>query len=204
MNDPYDHLFKVIVAGCSGVGKTSILNRYVESIFPEGHFTTIGVDFKIKTITVYVNGVPKQVKLQLWDTAGQERFQAISASYFRGTHGIFLVFSLSDLKSFEKLDAWMQMAEDHKIEHRVILGNKADTAPHVVSEETVRARYAGTTYLEVSAKTGQSINEVFTLLANRLTEQAILNNDKGETDKVNLERPAPEIRTGNRCCGGTG
>ncbi len=204
-NEPYDYLFKIIVAGHSGVGKTSLLNRYVDSIFPENHFTTIGVDFKIKTISVYVNGAPKNVKLQIWDTAGQERFQAVSANYFRGTNGIILVFALNDLKSFNRIQSWMEMADAHKISHRILVGNKADVSDERVVNNDIIAATHRCPYVEASAKTGQAVSEIFSSLATALTESAILDNDKQDR-KLDLYEPGSptEKRTGNKCCGGTG
>ena len=80
----YDYLFKVLVIGDSGVGKSCIMVRFTEDEFNESFISTIGIDFKVKTIDV--NGVT--VKLQIWDTAGQERFHTITAHYFRGAMGV--------------------------------------------------------------------------------------------------------------------
>jgi len=207
MNSDYDYLFKVVVAGNSGVGKTSLLNRYVEGFVPTGHFTTIGVDFKIKNVTVYIDGNPKIVKLQLWDTAGQERFQSISSSYFRGSSGIILVFALNDLNSFNKLNTWIDMAEEHNITNRIIIGNKADlTEERIVSQEVISITLKDqATYLEASAKTGENVNELFSQLATTLTQAAMLSNDKVRQEPMmELKKTEVEKRTGNRCCGSTG
>ena len=87
----YDFLFKVVLSGPSGSGKSSILQRYVNDTFSEAYISTIGVDFMVKTLNV--NG--GYVKLQIWDTAGQERYKAIVTAYYRGAHAIILVFDLS-------------------------------------------------------------------------------------------------------------
>ena len=92
----YDHLFKLVIIGDSGVGKSSLLVRFADDTFSENCISTIGVDFKIKTIDI--NG--ERVKLQLWDTAGQERFRTITATYYRGTHGVIVVYDVTSGESF--------------------------------------------------------------------------------------------------------
>merc|ERR1712156_1407244 len=92
----YDYLFKFLLIGDSGIGKTSILSRFSDNEFLTNFIPTIGVDFKIKTIDL--NG--KTIKLQLWDTAGQERFQAITNAYYRGAMGILIVYDITNSKSF--------------------------------------------------------------------------------------------------------
>ena len=92
----YDHLFKLVLIGDSGVGKSCLLLRFADDQFTESYITTIGVDFRFKTISV--GG--KTVKLQIWDTAGQERFRTITSAYYRGADGIVIVYDSSDRDSF--------------------------------------------------------------------------------------------------------
>ena len=92
----YDHLFKLLIIGDSGVGKSSLLVRFADNTFSGNYITTIGVDFKIRTINV--NG--ERVKLQIWDTAGQERFRTITSTYYRGTHGVIVVYDVTSGESF--------------------------------------------------------------------------------------------------------
>ena len=99
----YDYLFKILVIGDSGVGKSSFLLRYTDDTFIENHIPTIGVDFKIRTIIL--GG--KTIKVQMWDTAGQERFKAISQTFYHGAHGIFLVFDVTDSDSFYNIQKWI-------------------------------------------------------------------------------------------------
>lgn len=107
--ESYDYLFKIVVVGNSGVGKSALLNRYVDDTFSESHLATVGVDFKIKTkiFTDPVSGKQKTVKLTIWDTAGQERFASVTNRYYRGADGVFLVYDISDGASFEKIDMWL-------------------------------------------------------------------------------------------------
>ena len=98
----YDHLVKLLLIGDSGVGKSCILLRYCDNEFTTSFITTIGIDFKVKTVEV--SG--KRLKLQIWDTAGQERFKTICTAYYRGAQGIFLTYDVSDRKSYENVKNW--------------------------------------------------------------------------------------------------
>ena len=96
MNFGQDYLFKILLIADSGVGKTTILSKFIDEKFIENHISTIGVDFKIKTINL--DG--KNIKLQIWDTAGQERFRTITSTYYRGACGIFIIFDLTNMVSY--------------------------------------------------------------------------------------------------------
>ncbi|KAK0832473.1 ras GTPase, partial [Friedmanniomyces endolithicus] len=95
----YDYLFKLLLIGDSGVGKSCLLLRFADDTYTESYISTIGVDFKIRTIEL--DG--KTVKLQIWDTAGQERFRTITSSYYRGAHGICVVYDVTDMDSFNNV-----------------------------------------------------------------------------------------------------
>lgn len=91
-NQNYDYLIKLLVIGNSGVGKTNMLLKFCENNFMTSHLTTIGIDFKIKTITI---GKDK-IRLQIWDTAGQEKFKTITQTYYRGAMGIVLTYAINE------------------------------------------------------------------------------------------------------------
>merc|ERR1712006_60493 len=95
----YDYLFKLLLIGDSGVGKSCLLLRFADDTYTESYISTIGVDFKIRTINL--DG--KCVKLQIWDTAGQERFRTITSSYYRGAHGIIVVYDVTDRETFNNV-----------------------------------------------------------------------------------------------------
>ena len=97
-------VFKVIIIGDSGVGKTNILTRYCEGIFKDSYVATIGVDFKVKMVDVE----GRKVKLQIWDTAGQERFKNITQTYYKGAAGIILVYAIDNQDSFINISNWLK------------------------------------------------------------------------------------------------
>merc|ERR1711968_437005 len=105
----YDYLIKLLLIGDSGVGKSCLLCRYSDDVFNSSFITTIGIDFKIRTIDL--DGL--KIKLQIWDTAGQERFRTITQAYYRGAMGILLVYNVIDDKSFSNIRVWMRNIEQH-------------------------------------------------------------------------------------------
>lgn len=98
----HDIIVKVLLVGESGAGKTAIITRFSDDTFSTSYLSTIGVDFKVRTIDV--NGV--KISMQLWDTAGQERFRTVTASYYRGAHAILVVYDLTDAESFRGVKRW--------------------------------------------------------------------------------------------------
>lgn len=162
----YDYLFKLLLIGDSGVGKTSILFKFSEDTFSPAFISTIGIDFKIRTIEV--DG--KKIKLQVWDTAGQERFRTITTAYYRGAMGIMLVYDVSNLKSFENISNWIRNIEMHATQdvELMILGNKCDIADkRQVSKEKGEqlALQHSIKFMETSAKANINIEEAFVTLA---------------------------------------
>ncbi|KAJ8605746.1 hypothetical protein CTAYLR_008475 [Chrysophaeum taylorii] len=163
---PFDLQIKLLMIGDSAVGKTSLLLRYANDTFSSTFITTIGIDFKIKTIDL--DG--KRVKLQIWDTAGQEQFRTITRSYFRGAQGIVLVYDITDRGTFNSVRSWMAQINDHADAqvNRVLIGNKADfeTARQVSTEEGQRlADEYGVKFFETSAKNDVNVTECFTTIA---------------------------------------
>merc|ERR1712100_792056 len=124
MNPEYDYLFKLLLIGDSGVGKSCLLLRFADDTYTDSYISTIGVDFKIRTIEL--DG--KTIKLQIWDTAGQERFRTITSSYYRGAHGIIVVFDVTDQESFENVKHWLQEIDKYANEGvmKLLVGNKSD------------------------------------------------------------------------------
>lgn len=162
----YDYLFKLLLIGDSGVGKTSILFKFSEDTFSPAFISTIGIDFKIRTIEV--DG--KKIKLQVWDTAGQERFRTITTAYYRGAMGIMLVYDVSNTRSFENISNWIRNIEMHATQdvELMILGNKCDIADkrQVTKERGEQlALQHSIKFMETSAKANINIEEAFVTLA---------------------------------------
>merc|ERR1712099_175272 len=122
----YDYLFKLLLIGDSGVGKSCLLLRFADDKWTDSYISTIGVDFKIRTIEL--DG--KTIKLQIWDTAGQERFRTISSTYYRGAHGIIVVYDITNLDSFNNVRRWLTEIDKYARENvnKLLVGNKADLA----------------------------------------------------------------------------
>ncbi|XP_037025839.1 ras-related protein Rab-10 [Bradysia coprophila] len=180
----YDLLFKLLLIGDSGVGKTCILFRFSDDAFTSTFISTIGIDFKIKTVELR----GKKIKLQIWDTAGQERFHTITTSYYRGSMGIMLVYDITNEKSFENIVKWLRNIDEHANEdvEKMILGNKCDMPDkRVVSQDRGEAiaREHGIRFMETSAKANVNIERAFCELA-----EAILDKTSGQNTTENAER----------------
>jgi len=170
----FDHFFKVLIIGDSGVGKSQMLLRFADDMFKDDSEATIGVDFKI--CTREVDG--KIVKLQIWDTAGQERFRTITSSYYRGAHGIIVVYDVSDKTSFLHIQGWMQEIEKYAIPGttRLLVGNKCDlVSKKVVSIDDGKdlADELGVQFMETSARNSHNIDHVFSRLAKEIKDRVV-------------------------------
>uniref|UniRef100_A0A8C6NV24 Ras-related protein Rab-12 n=1 Tax=Nothobranchius furzeri TaxID=105023 RepID=A0A8C6NV24_NOTFU len=131
---PADFKLQIIIIGSRGVGKTSLMERYTDDTFCEACKSTVGVDFKIKTVELR----EKKIRLQIWDTAGQERFNSITSAYYRGAKGIVLVYDITKQETFDDLPKWMKMIDKYASEEAELLlvGNKLDCeADRVVSRQ---------------------------------------------------------------------
>lgn len=169
----YDYLIKLLLIGDSGVGKSCLLLRYSDDSFTSSFITTIGIDFKIKSILC---GESK-VKLQIWDTAGQERFRTITTAYYRGAMGILLVYDVSDETSFTNVRNWMRQIDSNAAENvnRLLLGNKSDVDPadrQVTYEQgKMLAADYGIKFFETSAKLNSNVDQAFMSIASDIVER---------------------------------
>ena len=162
----YDHLLKLLLIGDTGVGKSCLLLRYADDTYTESYISTIGVDFKIKTSII--NG--KVVKLQIWDTAGQERFRTVTSSYYRGAHGIMVVYNIADRTSYNNVKQWLQEIDRYACENvnKLMIGNEVDLKEKREVSFTEAQSYAnehGLSFLEASAKDSTNVVEAFEKLA---------------------------------------
>ncbi|XP_046686548.1 ras-related protein Rab-8A isoform X2 [Homalodisca vitripennis] len=166
MAKSYDYLFKLLLIGDSGVGKTCVLFRFSEDAFNTTFISTIGIDFKIRTIEL--DG--KKIKLQIWDTAGQERFRTITTAYYRGAMGIMLVYDITNEKSFENIKNWIRNIEENASAdvEKMLLGNKCElNEKRQVSRERGEALAIeyGIKFMETSAKASINVEDAFYTLA---------------------------------------
>jgi len=162
----YDYLFKLLLIGDSGVGKSCLLLRFADHTYTESYISTIGVDFKIRTIDL--DG--KTIKLQIWDTAGQERFRTITSSYYRGAHGIIVVYDVTDMESFNNVKQWLNEIDRYAVENvcKLLVGNKCDQASkRQVEMETAKdfAEKLEIPFLETSAKAATNVEKAFLTMA---------------------------------------
>ncbi|KHJ43420.1 Ras family protein [Trichuris suis] len=192
-----DRIFKVVVAGDSGVGKTSFLDRFTNDRFDPTHQSTIGIDFHLRVLKVE----DQLIALQLWDTAGQERFRSITKQYFRKADAVILMFDLSSEQSFKNVRQWLSSVEEVTDENCIIciIGNKTDLLEQgharIHREEfKPEEEYQGL-YFEASAKTGDSVQEAMYQLALLLKDA----NVRSTENNVRLEESAKPKRS--KCCG---
>lgn len=168
----HDMIMKLLLIGDSGIGKSCLLLRFVEDKFNPTFITTVGIDFKIRTIES--NG--KKLKLQVWDTAGQERFRTITTAYYRGAMGIVLVYDVTDTRSFENIKSWYKTVTQYANENTQIflVGNKCDDEENRQVSKTQGEELATelqVPFLEVSAKQNIDVETIFYELAKMIQEK---------------------------------
>jgi small GTP-binding protein len=140
-DDDYDMIFKLVLIGDSGVGKSNIISRYVRNEFKVDTKTTVGVEFGAKKVEV--GGL--NIKAQIWDTAGQERYRAVTCAYYKGAKGALLVYDITNLESFTNIDKWIRELKNNTDENIsiIIIGNKSDLEKdRVIPMETAQTKAA--------------------------------------------------------------
>ena len=201
--EEYDFIFKVLLLGNSDVGKSSLILRYVDQVWNEVFVPTIGVDFKVKTLTID----NKQIKMQIWDTAGQERFRNVISSYFKGSHCILLVYDITNRDSFKNLENWLIEIEKNASENvlKILIGNKNDLVDEReinADEGQAFANRNGMQFIETSAKMNTNVNEAFEALARLMmnfNSQKSQPNNKPETKKIKASS-GQDLSTKKGCC----
>jgi len=185
------------------VGKSCLLLRFADDTYTESYISTIGVDFKIRTIEL--DG--KTIKLQIWDTAGQERFRTITSSYYRGAHGIIVVYDVTDQESFNNVKQWLQEIDRYACENvnKLLVGNKCDLTNKKVVDYTSAKEYAdqlGIPFLETSAKNATNVEQAFMTMAaeikNRVGPPAAAQAGPAGV-KISNSKPVNE-KAGGGCC----
>ena len=204
-DDSYEKLFKILLLGDSSVGKSSLFLSFMDKSWNETFVPTIGVDFKIKTINV--NNM--NIKFQVWDTAGQERFRTIISSYYKGAHGILLVYDITLKESFESLNDWLNEIKKNTSKNivKVLIGNKIDlNDKRVISFDEAKefADNNSMKYIETSAKTSTNVDQAFGLIGVELMK-SFKGNEEKNTNKKNVVLSNSEVVTDNKqikkgCC----
>ena len=207
-DNSYELLYKIIIIGDTCVGKSNILSRYLKDEFREDSKSTVGVELGTKFLKIKGTGA----KLQIWDTAGQERYRSITSSYYKGSHGCFIVYDITSESSFENVDKWYEQAqkEASKDVSIVLVGNKCDLEnERKVSKEKAeeKAKNFNIPFFETSALSKIKIDDIFTEMVNNIYERTggVKNEDDddieiiNENDKaVNLNSEPPKEKKG--CC----
>lgn len=198
-----DYLFKIALVGDSGVGKSSLLFRFAEGEYYENFLPTIGVDFKIKSVT----HEDKSIKLHIWDTAGQERYQTICCIYYKGADGIVIVYDITDRESFKNVERWVEQVEEvsSKNAKKILVGNKSDREDiRAVSYEEGKALAdkLGLEFIETSAKKDTKVDEAFTALAITLKRELAAAGRvlPSVYPKKTLTKLEPEKKSSGTCC----
>jgi len=174
----FDHLFKIVLVGDSGVGKSNLLSRFTRNSFTTDEKSTIGVEFATRVIPMVDS---KKIKAQIWDTAGQERYRAITNAYYRGALGAMLVYDVTKQSSFENIPRWLRELREYANRDivLVLVGNKADLVDkslRQVTEEQAKQLAAeyDLPFMEASAKSGFNVDEAFTLIVKNIYENAFV------------------------------
>ena len=208
VDEEYDYLFKIVLIGDSGVGKSNLLSRFTRNEFNLESKSTIGVEFATKSI----QAEGKTIKAQIWDTAGQERYRAITSAYYRGAVGALLVYDISKHSTFENVERWLKELRDHAEANIVVMlvGNKSDLR-HLRAVETDEAmafaEQHNLAFIETSALDASGVDtafqriltEIYRLMSKRnMQQEQEANKRPGVGATVPLGGGSTEAKKG--CC----
>jgi Ras-related protein Rab-1A len=209
-DDNYEYIFKIIIIGNSNVGKTSLINRFIDKTYNENYTATLGVDFFMKTIVVN----QQTIKLQIWDTAGMEKYQSITSSYYKGAHACIIVYDITDRESFDSTEKWIESFYkfcNPEIEKIILLiGNKCDLSMNrkVSFEEAENFAVKNNLfYQESSAKDSINIEEIFQAIGMKLlkihagNKNSMINKQHASKISENYTKIiTPELKIKGKCC----
>jgi len=198
--------YKLVLLGDAGVGKTALAVQFVKGQFNEFTESTIGASFMNQTVSLPDDTL---VKFQIWDTAGQERFRTITSSYYRGAHGIIVVYDVTDKVSFNNVKQWLGEIDRYACQsvNKLLVGNKMDLVEKKVVEFTEAKEFAdslGISFLETSAKSAHNVEEAFLTMTRQIKER-VSRSHEGPTKpngSVNISTNSKKIpKEKKKCCG---
>jgi len=197
----YDYLFKLLLIGDSSVGKSCLLLRFADDSYVDTYISTIGVDFKIRTVEL--DG--KTVKLQIWDTAGQERFRTITSSYYRGAHGIIIVYDVTDMESFNNIKQWLSEIDRYASDSvcKLLVGNKCDLVDNKVVDTEKAKAFAdslGIPFIETSAKESINVEEAFLTMSSEIKKRMAAQPSVERRPTVHVHMKGQPIQQKSSCC----
>ena len=201
----YDKTCQILLIGDSLVGKTCLIQRYVNGTFKDDYILTVGLDYHTKL--EIINNL--NVSVKLWDTAGQERFKALTPSFFRNAEGVVIAYDVTNSESFDNLKFWISSIKTNLFEKNIfipiiIIGNKIDLEDMREISKDVASAFAKENkfkYFETSAKTGEGVDEAFRDLVN----QVLANLDKSEEGtierkSIKIEENKDDKQKKKGCC----
>ena len=195
MSSTDEYVYKVLLLGDTTVGKTCFFFFFFDKTFQDIHMATIGLDYRLKSMKLKSG---KNIKLQIWDTAGQDRFRAITKNYYKGSHGIILIYDVTNVQTFENVKQWVSQIREEAAQNVIIylVANKIDMEEErkVKPEEGEKlAEELGFPFVEASAKNGININETFEDLVERIDK--VYGNLSQKATKNNLYKAKDK-----KCC----
>ena len=195
LTEEYDLMFKILLLGDSGVGKSSLLLRYTKNEFISDLRSTIGVEFALKYLTID----NFQLKVQIWDTAGMERYRSITNAYYKGAKGVIVVYDICRKKSFENVDKWIDdfksKADDDAV--IILIGNKSDLdEKREVSKEEAESKAQKNKFgfMETSAKDNNNVQKAFETLFHEIVKiyknknNIEFNDNKGRDGEIKKDK----------------
>nr|CAD1842177.1 unnamed protein product [Ananas comosus var. bracteatus] len=201
MSNEYDYLFKLLLIGDSSVGKSCLLLRFADDSYVDSYISTIGVDFKIRTVEL--DG--KTVKLQIWDTAGQERFRTITSSYYRGAHGIIIVYDVTEMESFNNVKQWLSEIDRYASDNvcKLLVGNKCDLVENKVVETEKAQAFAdslGIPFLETSAKESINVEKAFLTMSAEIKKRMGNQPSTDRKQTTTVQMKGQPLQQKSNCC----
>jgi len=200
-----ENLWKIVINGNAGIGKSSLLVRFTEGIFEEQKMVTLDSEYKVKELKQFEN-TGKDIRLQIFDTSGQEKFRTITSSYYRGAAGSLLVYDMTNKASFDALTGWFEDINRYLPDvPRIVVANKLDLEKNRVistAQGEELAKKANAPFFETSAKVGDNVDEVFYTLTRMIHEEEIKQAKSRQPHGVDIttkRAPQPKAKKGF-CC----